>query len=100
MSEKEKKARLENALLKVGAGTGLTQTKPLLRNRQCVLLRLGPSACCSGCFRSGASDPHPSAAGCPLPQEKVTLLERLDFEQVQESECKKVFTRYRLAETY
>jgi hypothetical protein len=48
MSEKEKKARLENALLK----------------------------------------------------EKVTLLERLDFEQVQESECKKVFTRYRLAETY
>lgn len=37
---------------------------------------------------------------CPCAQEKVTLLERLDFEQVQESECKKVFTRYRLAETY
>lgn len=39
-------------------------------------------------------------AACPCAQEKVTLLERLDFEQVQESECKKVFTRYRLAETY
>ena len=37
---------------------------------------------------------------CSAAQEKVTLLERLDFEEVQESECKKHFTRYRLAETY
>ncbi|KAL4425862.1 hypothetical protein ABPG75_009878 [Micractinium tetrahymenae] len=35
-----------------------------------------------------------------LLKEKVTLLERLDFEEVQESECKKLFTRYRVAETY
>jgi len=33
-------------------------------------------------------------------QEKVGLLERLDFAGEQESECKKHFTRYRLAETY
>lgn len=33
-----------------------------------------------------------------LLKEKVTLLERLDF--VEESEVKKCFTKYRLAETY
>lgn len=33
-------------------------------------------------------------------QEKVTLLERLDFDEVQESECKKYFTKYKVAETY
>lgn len=35
-----------------------------------------------------------------LLKEKVSLLERLEFEDVQESEVKKHFTRYRLAETY
>lgn len=30
----------------------------------------------------------------------MTLLERLDFDEVQESECKKHFTRYKVAETY
>lgn len=35
-----------------------------------------------------------------LLKEKVTLLERFDFEEVQESECKKHYTRYRLTETY
>lgn len=35
-----------------------------------------------------------------LLKEKVGLLERCDFAETQESECKKHFTRYRLAETY
>ena len=40
-------------------------------------------------------------ARCAVPlQEKVSLLNRLDFEEAQESEVKKHFTRYRLAETY
>lgn len=35
-----------------------------------------------------------------LLKEKVQLLERFDFEEMQESVCKRQFTRYRVAETY
>ena len=108
LDEKNIKARVENALLKVGEGAAredaaIAQSHTLL----CAV-------CCFWCAAlwpmSGMRCARPTVQlppclplllyACACLQEKVTLLERFDFEEAQESECKKQFTRYRLAETY
>lgn len=112
MSEKEKKVRHENAQLKVwqGGGPGVAAQRRLVAatglGGGCAHRPLGcGSANCSLFPLTQRCSLRVSLAHLPpcptlLPQEKCSLLERLDFESVQESECRKVFTRYRVAETY
>lgn len=62
-------------------------------------------SCCGASLDPLLAQPLPLHRSPPTPpqrleQEKVTLLERLDFEDVQESEIKKHHTRYRMVETY